>query len=43
MIDIHCHVLYGVDDGAPDAETSRHMIDRMAQSGITAVIATPKR
>lgn len=41
MIDIHCHVLYGVDDGAPDAETSRHMIDRMAQSGITAVIATP--
>lgn len=41
MIDIHCHVLDGVDDGAQDFPTSQAMIDRMAQEGVTAVIATP--
>ena len=41
MIDIHCHVLCGVDDGAPDYPTSQAMIDRMAAEGITSAIATP--
>jgi protein-tyrosine phosphatase len=41
MIDIHCHVLYGVDDGSVDLQISQLMIDQMAQMGVTAVIATP--
>lgn len=41
MIDIHCHVLYGVDDGPADQATSQAMIDHMAETGVTGVIATP--
>ena len=41
MIDIHCHVLYDVDDGAGDLQTSQAMIDSMARSGVTGIIATP--
>ena len=42
MIDIHCHVLYGVDDGSMDLQISQLMIDQMAQMGVTPVIATPQ-
>lgn len=41
MVDIHCHILYGVDDGSGSAETSRRIIDSMARQKITDVIATP--
>ncbi len=41
MIDIHCHILYGVDDGAEDVAVSRKMIDRMAEIGVTDIITTP--
>ena len=41
MIDIHCHILYGVDDGASDLSVSTAMLDRMAEMGVTDVITTP--
>lgn len=27
MVDIHCHILYGVDDGAKDIEDSLNMLE----------------
>lgn len=41
MIDMHVHVLPGVDDGAKDAEMTRAMMQRAADAGITLAIATP--
>ncbi len=41
MVDIHCHILCGVDDGAEDFETSMHMATQAVESGTTAIIASP--
>ena len=41
MIDIHCHILYGVDDGAASYDESCEMLDVAAGQGITHIIATP--
>ena len=40
-IDIHCHILPGVDDGAKNIEQSLEMLKIAAEDGITAIIATP--
>jgi tyrosine-protein phosphatase YwqE len=39
--DIHCHIIPGVDDGSPDAETSVSLISELAEFGITRILATP--
>lgn len=41
LIDIHSHILPGVDDGAKDIETSILILEEMKKQGITDVIATP--
>ena len=41
MIDIHNHILFGVDDGSPDKETSIQMLKQAEQDGIEKVILTP--
>ncbi len=41
MIDIHCHILPGVDDGAKHVEDSIAMAKQAISEGIHTIIATP--
>jgi len=41
MIDIHCHLLPGVDDGAEDEQTAVAMCRLAAEHGTTDLVATP--
>ncbi|WP_087974153.1 tyrosine-protein phosphatase [Oceanobacillus rekensis] len=41
MIDIHSHILPGIDDGAKTEEDSIEMAKAAVAQGITAIIATP--
>ena len=41
MIDLHSHILFGVDDGARTLEESVEMVRGLAKLGVTTVCATP--
>jgi protein-tyrosine phosphatase len=40
-VDLHSHVLFGLDDGAPDRETSLAMLDALASLGVSEQCVTP--
>jgi protein-tyrosine phosphatase len=40
-IDLHCHILQGLDDGAPDLATSMAMVEQLTSLGFAEVCATP--
>jgi len=41
VIDLHTHLLPGVDDGSRTLETSVRVLERMAAEGVSAVACTP--
>ncbi|MCI0486906.1 MAG: hypothetical protein L0229_09925 [Blastocatellia bacterium] len=41
MVDIHSHILYGVDDGARSLGESLEMCRLSAEDGISVIVATP--
>jgi len=40
-LDIHTHILPGVDDGAKDMETAITLLEMLKEQGVTEVIVTP--
>jgi protein-tyrosine phosphatase len=40
-IDLHCHLLPGLDDGAPDLATGLEMLQSLLDLGFTEICATP--
>ena len=41
MVDIHCHILPGLDDGAQTWEDSIEMAKLASKEGIRKIVATP--
>ena len=41
MRDEHCHIIWGVDDGSPDWDTTRAMVDEARKCGFTEIVCTP--
>lgn len=41
MRDEHCHIIWGVDDGSPDWETTCAMVDEARACGFTEIVCTP--
>ena len=43
MIDIHSHVVFGVDDGAKTEKDTRDLLEESYKQGVRTIIATPHR
>jgi protein-tyrosine phosphatase len=41
MIDLHCHVLPGVDDGPPDLDAALRLARAASDAGVSEIVATP--
>ena len=41
MIDMHCHILYGIDDGCKTIEESIETIKKMKSAGFDSIVLTP--
>jgi len=43
LVDTHCHILPGIDDGSTSMEMSVAMARRAVQAGVGTIVATPHR
>lgn len=41
LVDLHCHVLPGIDDGAQTVQNARELIETSVQKGVTKFVFTP--
>ncbi len=41
VVDLHCHILPGIDDGSKDWETSLKLAQDAVNDGITHALCTP--
>ncbi len=41
LVETHCHILPGIDDGAADVQTSLKMIESLKKQGAKTIILTP--
>lgn len=41
ITDLHCHILPGIDDGSPDLETTRALLEEEKRQGVTQIVFTP--
>ena len=41
MVDLHAHILHGVDDGAQSLRESLQMARMAVESGVRAIVMTP--
>ena len=41
IVDLHCHILPGIDDGSPDLEHSLDLARAAVADGVTHILATP--
>lgn len=41
LVEMHSHILPGIDDGSPNVETSLKMIDMLKKQGAKAIVLTP--
>ena len=41
LVDLHCHLLPGIDDGAKTPEVTFQMARMAAESGVRQIVCTP--
>lgn len=41
FVDLHCHILPGIDDGAENVETAKYILETSAHKGVKSFIFTP--
>lgn len=41
ITDLHCHILPGIDDGSPDLDMTRKLLEEEKRQGVTQIVFTP--